>query len=90
MGTIKLALKVVPGAAKTEIIGWLGSTLKIRISAPPQKGKANKCVIDLLAKTFEIDARTITIIQGHTSAYKRVAISNIDQSVIDVKFGTPP
>ena len=89
MGTIKLALKVIPGAAKTEIVGWLGNALKIRISALPQKGKANKRVIALIANTLEIDSRSIKMTHGQSSPHKLILISNIDQSVIDTKLGRP-
>jgi len=39
-----LAIKVVPNASKTEITGWLGDSLKIRLQATPQDGKANKAL----------------------------------------------
>jgi len=82
-----LAIKVVPGASRSAIAGWLGDELKIRIAAPPEKGKANSAVLKLLATTFGIHKQAISIVRGHTSAHKTVSLSGIQQSDIDRTFG---
>jgi len=43
-------VRVQPGASKNEIVGVQEDALKIRISAPPVEGKANKALIQFLAK----------------------------------------
>ena len=53
---IRLSEKVVPRASRNGIAGWLGDELKIRVSAPPEKGEANKAVEDVLAKVLGISA----------------------------------
>jgi len=45
-------VKVQPASGKNEIVGVQGDALKIKINAPPVKGKANKALIDFLAKEF--------------------------------------
>ncbi len=47
--TLRLKVKVVPGASREGIAGWLGDALKIRVAVPPEKGKANQAVCRLLA-----------------------------------------
>ena len=71
---MKLKLKVVPGASKNEIIGWLNDRLKIRIAAPPESGKANKAVILLLSKELNILAKSIVISSGLHSPQKTVSL----------------
>ncbi len=40
----RLSLKVVPGSSRDEIVGWLGDSLKVKVKAPPEKGRANEAV----------------------------------------------
>jgi hypothetical protein len=40
----RLRIKVVPGSSRDEVVGWLGDALKIKVTAPPQKGRANEAV----------------------------------------------
>ena len=47
-------VKVQPGAAKNEIVGVQGDALKVKINAPPVKGKANRALIDFLAEKLGI------------------------------------
>lgn len=70
----RLDIKAVPGARRNEIAGWLGERLKIRISAPPEGGKANKAICALLAETLGLRPRNITIVSGPTSPEKTVEI----------------
>ncbi len=68
-------VKAVPGASRDEIAGVVGDRLKIRISAPPQGGKANKAICKLLASSLGLKAKQISIDRGETSAAKIVRIS---------------
>jgi uncharacterized protein len=68
--SIDIRLKVVPGSRKNEIVGPHGDRLKIKVAAPPEGGKANAAVCQLLAETLELSARDVTIIAGTSSAEK--------------------
>lgn len=74
----ELKVKVVPGASRDEIAGWLGDALKVRVSAPPEKGKANTAVCALVAKQLELPKRSVVVVQGHSSTHKRLRIEGID------------
>ncbi len=84
-----LAVKVVPGASRSKVAGWLGQELKLHISAPPEKGKANQSVEKLLAKTLGLAPRQVNIIKGHTSTHKIVEFLGITQSMLIETFGKP-
>ncbi len=77
---LTIRLKVVPGASRDAIAGWLGDRLKIRVSAAPEHGKANEAVRRLLAKTLHIDRRRIRLTAGATSPEKTVEIDGLSET----------
>jgi hypothetical protein len=88
-GDVILTVKVVPGSSRTIISGQLEGMLKIKLSAPPEKGKANQCLIDFLAKQIGIKKNTVQIVAGSTSPIKRIRISNISAEKVANVFTTP-
>ncbi len=70
-------MKVIPNASRNEIVGWEGQALKIRLSAPPEKGKANHQLISFLADILEIPKRNVSLLSGTSSRKKRVSIEGI-------------
>ena len=73
--TIQLALKVVPKASRDEISGVMeDGSLKVKVTAPPDKGKANAAVCDLLSAAFGVPKHNVEILRGHTSTSKIVRI----------------
>jgi uncharacterized protein len=75
--TAHIAVKVVPGASRSEIVGWQEDTLRVRIAAPPERGKANAALIELLAQTLGVSKRSVSVISGHTQSRKRVEIIGV-------------
>lgn len=69
-----LSVRTQPGSSKNRIIGEYGGRLKLAVTAAPEKGKANKAVIELLADTLRIHESSIHIISGESSRDKRVLI----------------
>ena len=68
-----LRVKVIPRSPKTEIVGTMADgTLKIRIAAPPEKGKANDELIRFLAAHYGVSR--VEIISGHTASLKMVRL----------------
>jgi uncharacterized protein (TIGR00251 family) len=82
----RLSLKVVPGSSRDEIVGWLGDSLKVKVKAPPEKGRANEAVIALLADRLGIDASSIAVVTGHGSPAKVVAVEGMDDETIRQAF----
>jgi len=70
-----LRIKVLPKSPKTELIDTLADgTLKIRVAAPPEKGKANKELIHFLGKHYNVPKNAISILSGKTDALKLIKI----------------
>jgi hypothetical protein len=68
-----LRVKVIPRSAKTEIAGEMADgTLKIRIAAPPEKGKANEELVRFLSAHFGV--KKVEIVSGHTAALKIIRL----------------
>ncbi len=74
---VLLAIKVVTGASRDEIRGMVGDRLKVRTSAPPEDGRANKAVCALLARALGIKKSRVTIESGFTSAEKTIRIEAV-------------
>lgn len=71
---LTLSCHLQPKAAKDEIVGLHGDSLKIRITAPPINGRANAHLIRFLAKTFGITKRDITILSGELGRQKQIKV----------------
>ncbi len=76
-----LRVKVIPRSAKSEIVGVLDDgTLKVKIAAPPERGKANEALIALLADKYGVPRTEVKILSGHGTARKLVRIASLDQN----------
>ena len=74
-----ISVKVLPKSSRDEVIGMEGDICKVKIKAAPVDGKANKALISVLSKEFNLPKKSIEIISGHTSRLKRVRISGMVQ-----------
>jgi uncharacterized protein (TIGR00251 family) len=75
VGGTRIRLRVKPGARKAAIVGVHGGALKLSVAAPPERGKANRAVIALLAEALDIPPSAVTIAVGETSQYKVAEIA---------------
>ena len=76
---VYLNIKVIPKAAKTELVEVMKGPegeeiLKIRVAAVPEKGKANEALCRYLAKVFGVPQKQVSVSQGQTSQRKVVKI----------------
>ena len=72
---MRLEVKVVPGASRNRIAGWLGDALRVTVSAPPERGKANRAVADLLCEVLGVDVR---LLEGERSQRKIFDVPGLD------------
>ena len=82
----RLNVKVVPGSSRNQIVGWLGDALKIRVMAPPEKGKANEAVVEILAEKLGISTDDIEVESGRSSPSKVIAVTGMDDDAIKKAF----
>ena len=66
---------MVPGASRSAVAGLLGDRLKVRVAAPPEGGKANRAVCELLRGWSH--ATAVEIISGPTSAEKTALLHGV-------------
>jgi uncharacterized protein len=70
-------VKVIPRGVKTEMAGEMADgTLKVRVAAAPERGRANEALCDFLAVHYGVPRGCVTIISGHTAALKLVRVEN--------------
>ncbi|HWA87669.1 MAG TPA: DUF167 domain-containing protein [Opitutus sp.] len=82
-----LAVKVIPNAPRTEIAGWLGDALKIKLHAPPVDGRANAALCAFLADRLQLPRRAVTLLRGDTSRRKLLRIDGLDLAQLRHSLG---
>ncbi len=80
--TIKLSIKVVPASSRNCIAGWMGETLKVRVTAPAERGKANAAVEITIAEALGVSKAYARVITGKTSPRKVVEIVGLSKSEV--------
>lgn len=72
-----LKIHVQPKSSKNEIVGYYHDTLRIKVTAPPVDGQANRACIRYLAGFFELKRSQLSIVKGYTSRVKLLEIKGI-------------
>lgn len=85
-GGVLLPVRAQPGARKDGIAGWLDGRLKVSVTQVPEKGKANKALIKLLAKWLDIPKSRIELVTGEKSPQKVFLIKHISADELTTKI----
>jgi uncharacterized protein (TIGR00251 family) len=72
---VELGVRVAPGARRSQLVGIYGDRLKVAVKAPPDRGRANKELVQLLATALELRSEQVEVVRGHTSRDKTVRLS---------------
>jgi uncharacterized protein len=75
----RLQLRVSPGARRSELVGRHGDAWKVRVAAPPEGGRANEALLELLADRLELPRSQVTIVSGHAARDKIVRLAGIGE-----------
>ena len=74
-----LRLRVQPGARRTGLVGWMADgTLKLSVSAPPEGGRANRAVVELIAETLGVREAAVRVVRGQSARTKTVEVDGAD------------
>lgn len=86
-GGVEITIKAVPGASRDRIVGPLGDALKVQVSAPPEKGKANQAIVALIAKVLDTNARSVSIVRGLSAPRKVVMVLGLSGKNVVERLG---
>ena len=76
---IDIEARIIPKSSRNEIISLDGGIVKIKVTAPPVDGLANRAVIELLSKGLKIPKKDISIISGEKSKNKKIRIHGVSE-----------
>ena len=82
--TTRVQLRVSPGATRSAVIGRHGDAWKVRVAAAPERGKANRAVLDLLAQTLGLPRALIELVAGAGARDKVVALRGLEADQADM------
>ena len=81
-GGVVFTVKVIPGSSRTAVCGLLKGMVKVKVVAPPEKGKANQCLLEFLAKQLGVKKSAISIISGQTNPVKQIQALGISADAL--------
>ena len=84
---IVFTAKIVPGSSRTVAAGLLDGMVKIKVAAAPEKGKANQCLIEFLARKLGVKKKDVTIVSGQASPVKQIKVDRISAEELAKKLG---
>jgi uncharacterized protein (TIGR00251 family) len=79
---VVLRVHVQPGAGRSAVVGRHGDAVTIKVAAPPEGGRANEAVIELLATSLGLPASRVTLVSGATSRSKRFRVGPVGLDVV--------
>jgi hypothetical protein len=82
-----LPVRAQPGARKNAVVGEHNGALKVAVTAAPEKGKANKALVKLLAESLGLSKSHIELVSGETSQDKRFLIRAVDAATLAERIG---
>lgn len=86
MSVALLSVKAVPGAKRDEVAGVLGERLKVRVSQPPEGGKANAAICALLARELGVKRAAVSVVRGTSSPEKVVRIEGVSAETVRARW----
>ena len=86
--TTRLRLRVSPGAGRTALVGRHGDAWKVRVTAAPERGRANEAVLRLLSETLALPRNAIALVSGHGAREKIVELTGMGPALIERRLAS--
>ena len=82
----RLKLRVVPGSGRPGIVGRYGDAWKVRVTAAPERGRANEAVLVELASVLDVSRQDVDLVAGHSSRDKVVLVREVPEREIAARL----
>lgn len=88
VATTRLRLRVSPGSGRAAIVGRHGDAWKVRVTEPPENGRANDAVVRLLATALALPREAVAIVSGHSGRDKIVELTGVGPALIERRLSS--
>ena len=85
----RVSIKAIPNAPRSQIAGWMGETLKVKVHAPALEGRANDELCAFLADHLGLSKRSVTLAHGDKSRNKVVEVEGLSLDELKVRLSRP-
>jgi uncharacterized protein len=82
----RVAITVSPGAARTELVGRHGDGWRARVAVPPERGRANRALVELVAELAGVPRDRVALVAGASSRRKVVEVEGLGADELDRRF----
>ena len=81
-----LRVRVTPAAGRDGLLGWQGELLRLSVTAPAERGRANEAALRLLADALGVPRQRLRIVRGYTSRQKVIAVEGLDEAEVRARL----
>jgi uncharacterized protein (TIGR00251 family) len=82
----RVRVHVTPAARQEDIVGWHGGSLRVKVRARPEKGRANQAVLRLLARRLGVAPVNVSIVRGAASRDKLVEVDGLSEEELRARL----
>ncbi|MDZ4169077.1 MAG: DUF167 domain-containing protein [Coriobacteriia bacterium] len=86
---VRLRVHATPKSLRDEVCGWRGDELMVRVTAPPEGGKANFAVCKVVAAALGVAKSSVSVVRGETSRHKTLEVEGAGDAEVERVFGGP-
>lgn len=76
----RIAFKAVPNASRSEVVGWVGEAVKVRIQSPPVDGRANEELMRFLSEALRVRKSALRLVVGAGARLKHIEVSGLSRA----------